>query len=264
MSDLAIASTESDAHAAHAVETHHAQMSGALAVLTEEVVSAAARGDLATAEQARHHLVSWCREELLPHAAAEEQALYPPARALPEGRLLVDGMLDEHRTIGELVDRLASSSEPVRAAGTAASLRAVFESHLAKENELVLPLLVSRPDVSVSDLLEGMHQVLGGESSEHAADESAGGGCSGGTCTCGEQDTDALPELDVRAIPHAIRHATVLGALGSVVSGGGIVLVAPHDPKPLLRQVQERWPDAFGVDYLETGPDAWRLALLRR
>lgn len=38
------------------------------------------------------------------------------------------------------------------------------------------------------------------------------------TCTCGEHD-DQLPELDARAIPHAIRHASIFGALDSLAPG---------------------------------------------
>lgn len=82
-------------------------------------------------------------------------------------------------------------------------------------------------------------------------------------CGCGCTDDDGAPELDVRAIPHAIRHATVFGALGAIPPGGSLVLVAPHDPKPLLRQIDEREAGAIDVSYLESGPEAWRLRLRR-
>ena len=63
---------------------------------------------------------------------------------------------------------------------------------------------------------------------------------------------------------NAIRHATIKGALGSLEPGAGLVLVAPHDPVPLLQQVHAEAPGRYAVDYLETGPDAWRLAFVRR
>lgn len=86
----------------------------------------------------------------------------------------------------------------------------------------------------------------------------------GGGCTCGHQDpTGALPELDVRAIPPAIRHAAIFGALDSMEAGGGVVLVAPHNPVPLLAQLEERSPGLFNIDYLERGPEAWRIRLVR-
>ena len=82
-------------------------------------------------------------------------------------------------------------------------------------------------------------------------------------CSCGCVDS-AEPELDVRSIPHAIRHATVFGALGAVPAGGSLRLVAPHDPQPLLGQLAEREAGAIEVTYLERGPEAWTLRLTRR
>ena len=72
------------------------------------------------------------------------------------------------------------------------------------------------------------------------------------------------PELDARTVPHKIRHATIFRALDDVLSGAGLVLIAPHDPLPLLAQVEQRMPGAFEVSYLERGPEAWRLRFVRR
>ena len=90
---------------------------------------------------------------------------------------------------------------------------------------------------------------------------SKGAGRAGG-CACGEHDQD-VPELDVRVIPHAIRHATVFGALGAIAPGFAMDLVAPHDPLPLLAQIEQREPGAFEVSYLQRGPEAWKLRLAR-
>lgn len=81
-------------------------------------------------------------------------------------------------------------------------------------------------------------------------------------CGCGCSDS-GIPELDVRTIPHAIRHGVVFGALGSVPVGGSMVLVAPHDPKPLLAQIEDREGGAIDVTYLVEGPEAWHLRLAR-
>ena len=66
----------------------------------------------------------------------------------------------------------------------------------------------------------------------------------------------------MRPIPHAIRHATVFGAWSAIPLGGSLVLVAPHDPKPLLAQLADR-EDPVTVTYLDEGPDAWRLQITR-
>lgn len=82
------------------------------------------------------------------------------------------------------------------------------------------------------------------------------------TCTCGHE-AESLPELDARTIPHALRHAAIMGALGSLTPGSAMALVAPHDPKPLLAQIAQRFGDAIEVSYLVTGPEAWKLKLAR-
>jgi uncharacterized protein (DUF2249 family) len=41
------------------------------------------------------------------------------------------------------------------------------------------------------------------------------------------------------------------------------VLLAPHDPLPLLAQIEQRWPHVFAVRYVERGPETWRLAFTR-
>ncbi|MEU3945177.1 DUF2249 domain-containing protein [Streptomyces sp. NPDC029526] len=290
MSTLTIASDPQDAAAAEAVETHHARLAGELAGRVALLLTAA-DGDPAEAEAVRSGLVGFCERDLLPHAAAEERTLYPAARDLAGARLLVDGMLAEHRRLTALVEAVRGAGSPVRAAAEAWALQVLFEEHLDKENTLVLPLLAGAPDVSLHGLLAGMHELLGhghddgrgpehehqdgpGHEHEHGpghehergaegAAAGSGGGC-GGSCACGGSDEVDAPELDVREVPHAIRHATVFGALSAVPAGRALVLVAPHDPLPLLRQIESRHPDTFAVEYLERGPEAWRLLLSHR
>lgn len=95
----------------------------------------------------------------------------------------------------------------------------------------------------------------GAHDAERAAD--------GHTCNCHEAETSD-PELDARLIPHAVRHAAIFGALDAVGLGHALVLVAPHDPLPMLAQLEQRQPGAFAIEYLQRGPDAWRLRLSRR
>lgn len=83
-----------------------------------------------------------------------------------------------------------------------------------------------------------------------------------GTCACGGHD-EQLPVLDVQTIPHAVRHAAIFGALGSLRSGSGLVLSATHNPLPLLRQLDERHPGEFEVSYLQQDPEVFKLKLVR-
>lgn len=81
------------------------------------------------------------------------------------------------------------------------------------------------------------------------------------TCGCHEHDDDA-PVLDVRTIPHAIRHAAVFGAFDAIAPGGSLVLVAPHAPLPLLSQLGQR--ASIDVEFLVDGPAEWHVKVTRK
>lgn len=259
-STVTIASSPEDARAAELVEQHHAEMAGRLDLLTGALAAAAAgSGDVAAAQA---DLLAWLRTELVPHATAEEQTLYPAAAELPETRLLVEAMLAEHALIHRLVADLDASTTPMAAATVAKALETVFDSHLAKENDQLVPALVSSARYSVAEMLDGMHALLGGSDEPDAVPAAVVGG--GHQCGCGGHDEAGVPELDTRTIPHAIRHATIFGALEGLRPRASLLLTANHDPVPLLRQLEQRAPGAFDVSYVERGPELWRLQLTRR
>ncbi|MFI7542826.1 hemerythrin domain-containing protein [Actinoplanes sp. NPDC049599] len=173
-----------DEQAAQAVVGHHRQLAAALAGHVTGLVTAADVGVQRQVWTHRDELVTWLHDELLPHAHAEEATLYPVAAELPAGKLLIDGMLEEHRTITALVAELAEGTSPVRVAASARALHAVFSGHLTRENELVVPLLVAAEGVSLATLLDGMHEIIGVEPAPAAAD-----GCGCGGCGCGAEAT---------------------------------------------------------------------------
>jgi len=286
---VVLASTAEDAAAVEAVREHHAELAGRLAAHTEHLLRMVAAADSAAFGQARAAAAEFCAEQLLPHAAAEEAALYPAAGALPQTKLLVEAMIAEHRVLEGLVRDLGEATEPPRAAAAAHALRVLFDTHLAKENDLILPAVAADPAVSLTEILAGMHELLGehaghehghGHGSGHGEGHSGCGcgqaeghpeghaGCGCGeaagpaACGCNEADVD-MPELDVRTVPHAIRHATVIGAFDAIPAGGSLLLIAPHDPLPLLRQLSRRTGGAIAVSYEQRGPEAWHLRLTR-
>lgn len=266
MTTLTIASDPADAEAMEAVENHHTQMSGELTLLVANLANLANAADGSEATSARSRLVAWARESLVPHALAEEKTLYPAARELTEGRLLVDAMLTEHVAIVAMVDEVEKADTHVAAAAAGRALQALFAVHLDKENDQVLPLLAASPNHSIARLLEGMHEVLGGGHQGHGHEDPAESvsatGHGGSSCACGTVDPPGNPELDVRVIPHAIRHATIFGALNEVAPGAGLEIVADHDPIPLLNQVQQRTPGRFDITYLERGPVDFRVQFI--
>ncbi len=93
------------------------------------------------------------------------------------------------------------------------------------------------------------------------APEPAEPGVPAHSCGCGGHD-EADPVLDVRTIPHAIRHGAVFGAFDAIPVGGSLVIVAPHLPAPLLAQLAERAP--LDTEVLVDGPEAWHVRLTRR
>lgn len=258
--------TDADHAAADAVVAHHSELSASLARRVAAVRSAARNGGEGWREH-RQELLTWLRTELLPHAAAEEQALYPPAAADPAGRLLVEGMLGEHRAIGRLVAELEAAGTAVDAAGAARALQALFQVHLEKENDLVLPILLSAENASLATVLAGMHDLLG----EKPGEATGGGGCGcGGDGACGAAASEPAPvlsvdtRLDVRDIPHAQRHARVLAAISELPADGALVLIAPHAPLPLLSEIDRRFPGQIDTQWLQEGPQVWQVRLHRQ
>ena len=70
--------------------------------------------------------------------------------------------------------------------------------------------------------------------------------------------------LDVRPFPPARRHQMIFSTLDQLAQGKSIALVNDHDPKPLRYQLEATRPGAFSWDYLEEGPDVWRVHIGRR
>ncbi len=267
MSTVSLASSSADSEALEAIEQHHAELIGALSVRTSALLAEVRRG--ADWSEARDALTSWCRAELLPHAEAEEAVLYPAARGLPELEPLIRAMSHEHALLGDLVTRLEAADDAPVALVRSGAMQTLFESHVAKENDLVLPTMVATHATSVSGLLAEMHTMLNadrdagvGPPASDTAHRQPVASPDGHTCGCHDEDVP-IPELDARTIPHAIRHATIFGALEGVGPAAALILVAPHDPLPLLDQIEQRWPAGFTVEYLEQGPEAWRLRFTR-
>lgn len=68
-------------------------------------------------------------------------------------------------------------------------------------------------------------------------------------------------ELDVRSEPPARRHELILTTYAELGPGNGFVLVNDHDPKPLYYQFAAEYPDRFTWDYLENGPEVWKVRI---
>jgi iron-sulfur cluster repair protein YtfE (RIC family) len=92
-----------------------------------------------------HKLVGFLRQELLPHAQAEEHVLYPEVAALLGAPEATAPMLYDHRAIRERIVELEDCDlrDPDRLQELLYGLYALISVHFEKEEDLYLSLLDS-------------------------------------------------------------------------------------------------------------------------
>lgn len=166
-----------------AVRRHHAELARGVAQRVNAVLDAVDMLSPAV-EDTRSELARYCEQELLPHAAAEEDSLYRAGAELTASELLVAAMTAEHVALRALVDEIVHARSSARLAAAAGGLRSLFEAHLAKENDSLLPALVAA-GVNLETVISDLHHLLGREEGEPSAKESRSEtGCGCGSCDC--------------------------------------------------------------------------------
>ncbi|HEX5414709.1 MAG TPA: DUF2249 domain-containing protein, partial [Chloroflexota bacterium] len=68
-------------------------------------------------------------------------------------------------------------------------------------------------------------------------------------------------ELDVRQYPPAERHAMIDKTFDDLKPDEAFILVNDHDPKPIYYQYSAEQPGRFTWEYLEQGPEAWKVRI---
>jgi hypothetical protein len=94
--------------------------------------------------------------EVLPHAMAEERTLYRAAATQARGSELVRALTAEHHALTYLTGRLQPAADATTAASIAEWIATLFAGHVAKENDLLLPALISS-GADLPALLADMH-----------------------------------------------------------------------------------------------------------
>lgn len=69
--------------------------------------------------------------------------------------------------------------------------------------------------------------------------------------------------LDVRPIPPPQKHPTIFATFDALAPGEHFVLVNDHDPVPLKHQFNFVRAEQVGWEYLEQGPELWRVKISR-
>lgn len=149
---------QQDAEAATAIRAHHDELRDTLRARVGDLRDAVRAGR--PREVSERAVLGYLEGDLLPHAAAEEAVLYP-AGDTGLTALLVRAMREEHKGIIAHVERLRGAADGLEAVATASTILALFEAHLWKENELLIPALVADPSVSLGELLSGLHELVG-------------------------------------------------------------------------------------------------------
>ncbi len=67
--------------------------------------------------------------------------------------------------------------------------------------------------------------------------------------------------LDVRTVAPRERHPLIFHTFEQLTPAEAFVLVNDHDPKPLYYQFQAEQAGAFSWEYLENGPEVWRVKI---
>jgi uncharacterized protein (DUF2249 family) len=184
-------------------------------------------------------LMDFCANQLDTHLRATDLVLYAAASGATETRLLVRALRIQHRTITRRVHELATAFNTERVAHAAQALAAVLAACLEIELTVLLPALADLPGADLPALVQDMHTLLDG----------------------GALD---VPEvLDVREIPHGQRHPRIFGIFARLAPGESFALVNNHDPKRLRKEFDATHPAAFTWDYVESGPEQWRVRIGR-
>jgi uncharacterized protein (DUF2249 family) len=76
--------------------------------------------------------------------------------------------------------------------------------------------------------------------------------------------TETKTTVDVRSIAPRDRHPLIFRTFASLAPGEAMELVNDHDPKPLYYQFQAELGPVFDWDYLEQGPEVWRVSIGRK
>lgn len=70
--------------------------------------------------------------------------------------------------------------------------------------------------------------------------------------------------LDVREVEPRHRFETIMGAYHRLGAGDAMALTVDHDPECMYYTLlAEQGADAFSFEYLERGPEAWRVVVTR-
>ncbi len=231
-----------------AIRKHHSSLANTL--------KAHARGVGGNEPQPeREAFVRFLKGDLLAHAQGEERHLYrlvdelvrsfarPTATMTVDHEFINDYVAKIEQTTRELADAADGerSRLSLRLRELALQLDAILELHLAKEERIYLPLVEAHVD----------------EARQRAVLEAIHGGR--------EEEKNVIQgrPLDVREIAPRERHKLIFETFAALEPEEAFILINDHDPRPLYYQFAAEHAGEFTWDYLEQGPEVWRVRIGR-
>ena len=69
--------------------------------------------------------------------------------------------------------------------------------------------------------------------------------------------------IDVREVMPRDRHALIFNTFAALAPGAAFILLNDHDPRPLKYQFAAEHEGQYSWEYLESGPERWRVRIGR-
>jgi uncharacterized protein (DUF2249 family) len=73
-----------------------------------------------------------------------------------------------------------------------------------------------------------------------------------------------MKQIDVRTIQPRDRHPLIFDTFDNLKAGESFELVNDHAPRPLYYEFLHERTDLFEWDYLEEGPETWRVRITHK
>jgi len=70
--------------------------------------------------------------------------------------------------------------------------------------------------------------------------------------------------LDIRPVPVREKHPTIFRTFDELPPGDTLLLINDHDPKPLYYQFSAERAGEFDWNYVEQGPEAWKVEIHKK
>lgn len=73
-----------------------------------------------------------------------------------------------------------------------------------------------------------------------------------------------METLDITQIEPGVRHLIIFDKLDGLVNGEVLIINNDHDPKPLYHQLLAERGQTFTWEYIEDGPEIWKVEILKK